>query len=83
MEGLRSYSFMKRLKEEPEVFIYCSEITAHILKCENHFIDVSHKIKELYIGLGNIITIPGKDGEENQEITVTLIPTGHCPGAVM
>ena len=83
MEGLRSYTFLKRLKEEPQVFLYCSEITSHILKSEERFIDVCHKIKELEIGLGSLVTIPDTDGEEHKEVIVTLIPTGHCPGAVM
>ncbi|KAJ9574846.1 hypothetical protein L9F63_008006 [Diploptera punctata] len=83
MAGLRSYTFLNRLKEEPQVFLYCSEITAHILKSEKTFTDLSHKIRDLLIGPGNLVTIPGNNGEEDQDVTVTLIPTGHCPGAVM
>ncbi|PSN56700.1 hypothetical protein C0J52_00035 [Blattella germanica] len=82
MQGLRSFAFLKRLKEEPVVFLYCSEITAHILKSEHTFKDVTHKIKDLHVGPENLVEIPDPDGSV-EEVTVTLIPTGHCPGAVM
>lgn len=82
MKGLRSYAFLKRLADETHVHLYCSEITAHILATENTFAEVVHKIRVLPIGVSSIVKIPNNTGPA-EDVTVSLIPTGHCPGAVM
>jgi Cft2 family RNA processing exonuclease len=82
MEGLRSYDFLKRLGHEANIYLYCSEITAHILTTESTFADVVHKIRVLPLRVSSIVEIPSHD-EPAEDVTVSLIPTGHCPGAVM
>jgi hypothetical protein len=82
MEGLRSYVLLKRLADETHVYLYCSEITAHILATENTFAEVVHKIRVLPLGVSSIVKIPSNSGPA-EDVTVSLIPTGHCPGAVM
>jgi hypothetical protein len=82
MDGLRSYIFLKRLADEAHVYLYCSEITAHILAMEETFAEVIHKIKALPAGVPSIVKIPNDSGPE-EDVTVSVIPTGHCPGAVM
>jgi hypothetical protein len=82
MVGLRSYVFLKRLADEAHVYLYCSEITAHILSRDNKFSEAVHKIRALPLGVSSVVKIPsGSDSAE--DVTVSLIPTGHCPGAVM
>jgi hypothetical protein len=82
MRGLRSCVFLKRLGHEAHVYLYCSEITAHILSTENTFSEVVHKIKGLPLGVSSIVKIPDHNGPA-EDVTMSLIPTGHCPGAVM
>jgi len=82
MKGLRSYVFLNRLGSEALVYLYCSAITAHILTAQTSFAALLHKIKVLPLGVSTIVTINDPDGSE-EEVTVSLIPTGHCPGAVM
>jgi len=82
MKGLRSDVFLDRLGSEAHVYLYCSEITAHILKAQTSFAALLHKIKVLPLGVSTIVKIQDHDGSV-EEVTVSLIPTGHCPGAVM
>jgi hypothetical protein len=82
MEGLRTCAFLKRLADETHVYLYCSEITAHILEMDNYFAEVVHKIIVLPLTVSSIVKIPSDSGPA-EDVTVSLIPTGHCPGAVM
>jgi hypothetical protein len=82
MKGLRSYVFLDHLGSEAHIYLYCSEITAHILTAQTLFAALSHKIKVLPLGVPAIVEIHDPDGSV-EEVTVSLIPTGHCPGAVM
>jgi len=82
MKGLRSCVFLNRLGSEACVYLYCSEITAHILTAQTSFAALLHKIKVLPLGVSTIVKIQDPDGSV-EEVTVSLIPTGHCPGAVM
>jgi Cft2 family RNA processing exonuclease len=82
MGGLRSERFKQRLKSEALVYLYCSEITAHILTVRMDFAKVVHKIKVLPLGVPTIVETLDSDGS-TEDVTVSLIPTGHCPGAVM
>jgi hypothetical protein len=82
MEGLRSYPFRKRLADETHVYLYCSEITACILAMDNTFAELVHKIKVLPLNVSSIVKLPSDSGP-TEDVTVSLIPTGHCPGAVM
>jgi len=82
MKGLRSYVFQNRLRNEARVYLYCSVITAHILTAQTSFAELSHKIKVLPLGVSTVVEIHDPD-DSVEEVTVSLIPTGHCPGAVM
>jgi Cft2 family RNA processing exonuclease len=82
MRGLKSYVFLERLACETHVYLYCSEITAHILVTESIFSEIAHKVKVLPLGVPSIVKIPDHNGPA-EEVTVSLIPTGHCPGAAM
>ena len=82
MKGLRSIDFLDHLGREAHIYLYCSEITAHILTAQTLFAALLHKIKVLPLGLPTIVKIQDPDGSV-EEVTVSLIPTGHCPGAVM
>lgn len=82
MKGLRSHVFLDHLGSEAHIYLYCSEITAHILTAQTSFAALLHKIKVLPLGVSTIVKIQDPDGSV-EEVTVSLIPTGHCPGAVM
>jgi len=82
MKGLRSYVFLDHLGSEAHIYLYCSEITAHILTAQTSFAALLHKIKALPLGVPTIVEVQDPDGSV-EEVTVSLIPTGHCPGAVM
>lgn len=77
MHGLSTTYLRQNLKRD-NVTIYASPISVLILS--NLYPDISSKLKNIEINTPILIKIPEK--EENY-ITVTSIPAGHCPGSVM
>lgn len=77
MNGLNA-SFGELLKQNPDKKMYCSLITKEFFsKMEkSHGFDLDTLIV-LDIGVPHLLTV------QDQFVTVTLIPAGHCPGSVM
>jgi Cft2 family RNA processing exonuclease len=83
MSGLNDISFSSHISSKSDQFLYCSEVTARLLK---NMIkgneSVVNKIKPL--GLGpNWLQVPIKDSDYLIDVVVTLLPAGHCLGSCM
>lgn len=80
MNGLNRPDF---LKGKTNHYLYCSEITALILR-NLGFHHLKNNIRTLEICCPTVISIPQFDGEgSSQDVMVTLLPAGHCPGSTM
>ncbi|XP_022126468.2 protein artemis [Pieris rapae] len=83
MQGLHSPSLLKYINEK-NIFIYTTELSAAIIKENTEDDKILDYIKVLKLG-STLITLEGIPEENIEEtyVTVTLIPAGHCVGAVM
>ncbi|XP_063216877.1 protein artemis-like isoform X2 [Bacillus rossius redtenbacheri] len=82
--GLREDSFIDHLRQ-PDVYLYCSDITAHFLVSKfRRLSEVKDKIVALQPSAPSLVRSQGVDCDGHcQEVTVSTIPAGHCPGSVM
>jgi len=79
MQGIRDHLFIKRLQDNPDIFLYCSPLTRVWLDLRN----ANHKVKELPINSEVELKIPGLPPGRDPCLRVTTLPAGHCPGSVM
>lgn len=83
MKGLLVKEFLRRLEENGNVFLYCSEISYHILMC-TAMKGVKESVKIVSHRKEAIVEVPPSEiYHQPQILTVTVIPAGHCPGSVM
>ncbi|XP_072946875.1 protein artemis-like [Epargyreus clarus] len=77
--GLDRMNLLRKLKDKKNVFIYATELCAHIVKHNNPHLKPYVKILKLG---SNLIPLPG-DNQSETFLSVTLIPAGHCMGSTM
>lgn len=81
MHGLRDAAFACQLSKRKDYFLYCSPISALIVKSMNLNFEEDHIIE---IKDAMEITIPASEiWPVDYRVSVTAIPAGHCPGSVM
>ncbi|XP_041983449.1 protein artemis-like [Aricia agestis] len=80
IQGLFSLELFNYLKEF-EVFIYTTELNAAIINNEKKY-DFMEFIKVLPKG-STLITLPSLRNTQEEFVTVTLVPAGHCAGSTM
>ncbi|XP_060078956.1 protein artemis-like [Ylistrum balloti] len=81
--GLSAPSFITRLKESSEIFLYCSEITKVLLAESPKYQHLERYIKTLPDSHPVTISIPPTHACKVDFVQVTLLPAAHCPGSVM
>ncbi|XP_053377930.1 uncharacterized protein LOC123530295 isoform X2 [Mercenaria mercenaria] len=81
--GLGEKIFLKRLKSNKDIFLYCSEVTQVLLVASKKYHHLEPYIRGLSINTPTTVDIPDPLYEEKEKITVTLLPAFHCPGSVM
>uniref|UniRef100_A0AAY4DJS7 Protein artemis n=1 Tax=Denticeps clupeoides TaxID=299321 RepID=A0AAY4DJS7_9TELE len=84
MKGLKGPLLKRKLKFSLTVKLYCSFVTKELLLSnpkysfwEEHIVSIRHLDSPTGISL-----IDEKTGE-SEDVVVTLLPAGHCPGSVM
>jgi len=83
MVGLRDLNFASHIASKSDQFLYCSEVTARLLKnLMSNNESVLNKIKPLSFG-PNLLQVPIKDSDYYTNVVVTLLPAGHCLGSCM
>lgn len=84
MKGLDSHDLYQTLQSRSGVFIYCSEVTKHILSSWQNYSKLSSYLKILELNQTTKLDVPNCSESVNRtSFCVTLVPNSHCPGSVM
>ncbi|XP_077025462.1 protein artemis isoform X5 [Tamandua tetradactyla] len=83
MKGLRAPALKRRLECSLKVYLYCSPVTKELLLTNPKYRFWEKRIVSIEIETPTQITLVDEASDEKEEILVTLLPAGHCPGSVM
>ncbi|KAM6986847.1 protein artemis isoform 2-T2 [Aplochiton taeniatus] len=83
MKGLKGPLLKRKLKFSRLVKLYCSFVTKELLLSSPKYGFWEHHIDALELESPTQITLIDETSGERQDIVVTLLPAGHCPGSVM
>ncbi|XP_054844752.1 protein artemis [Eublepharis macularius] len=83
MKGLRAPALKRRLACSLKVCLYCSPVTRELLLTNPKYKFWENHIVSLEIETPTQISLVEEASGEKEEIVVTLLPAGHCPGSVM
>uniref|UniRef100_A0A8C4VVY4 Protein artemis n=1 Tax=Gopherus evgoodei TaxID=1825980 RepID=A0A8C4VVY4_9SAUR len=83
MKGLRAPSLKRRLECSLKVHLYCSPVTKELLLTSPKYKFWEHRIVALEVETPTQISLLDEASGEKEDIVVTLLPAGHCPGSVM
>jgi DNA cross-link repair 1C protein len=83
MNGIKNAEFISALYRHKDSYLYCSEVTALILRNLGNQA-IMNKVRTIKICSPTIISVPQIENEGcPQDVMVTLLPAGHCPGSTM
>ncbi|XP_069846505.1 protein artemis isoform X1 [Dipodomys merriami] len=83
MKGLRAPTLKRRLECSLKVFLYCSPVTKELLLTSPRYRFWEKRIVSIEIETPTQVSLVDEATGEKEEIVVTLLPAGHCPGSVM
>ncbi|XP_051061855.1 protein artemis isoform X2 [Phodopus roborovskii] len=83
MNGLRAPSLKRRLECSLKVFLYCSPVTKELLLTSPKYRFWEKRVIAIEIETPTQIALVDEASGEKEEVIVTLLPAGHCPGSVM
>ncbi|XP_041457763.1 protein artemis-like [Lytechinus variegatus] len=83
MVGLSSKKFADRLKCNPHIKLYCSEVTFEFLLTDERYKHLQASLFSLPIEQTSTVTLVNEFNGQEEKLLVTLLPAGHCPGSVM
>ncbi|XP_070611061.1 protein artemis isoform X2 [Erythrolamprus reginae] len=83
MKGLRAPSMKRRLACSLKLHLYCSPVTKELLLCNPRYTFWENYIVTLEVETPTQISLIEETSGEKEDIVVTLLPAGHCPGSVM
>nr|XP_030688281.1 protein artemis isoform X2 [Globicephala melas] len=83
MKGLRAPTLKRRLECTLKVYLYCSPVTKELLLTSPRYRFWEKRIISIEIETPTQISLVDEASGEKEEIVVTLLPAGHCPGSVM
>ncbi|XP_064299645.1 protein artemis isoform X1 [Phalacrocorax carbo] len=83
MKGLRAPALKRRLEGSLKVKLYCSPVTKELLLTSWKYKFWEHHIVALEVETPTQISLVDETSGEKEDIEVTLLPAGHCPGSVM
>ncbi|XP_007532138.2 protein artemis [Erinaceus europaeus] len=83
MKGLRAPALKRRLECSLKVYLYCSPVTKELLLTSPKYRFWEKRIISIEIETPTQISLIDEASGEKEEIVVTLLPAGHCPGSVM
>ncbi|XP_078010803.1 protein artemis isoform X2 [Phascolarctos cinereus] len=83
MKGLRSPSLKRRLECSLKVHLYCSPVTKELLLTNPKYNFWEKRIIGLEIETPTQISLIDEASGEKEDVVVTLLPAGHCPGSVI
>uniref|UniRef100_A0A8D0W9B0 DNA cross-link repair 1C n=1 Tax=Sus scrofa TaxID=9823 RepID=A0A8D0W9B0_PIG len=83
MKGLRASTLKRRLECSLKVSLYCSPVTRELLLTNPRYRFWEKRIVSIEVETPTQISLIDEASGEKEEIVVTLLPAGHCPGSVM
>ncbi|XP_040452098.1 protein artemis [Falco naumanni] len=83
MKGLRAPALKRRLEGSLKVKLYCSPVTKELLLTSWKYKFWENHIVALEVETPTQISLVDETSGEKEDIEVTLLPAGHCPGSVM
>ncbi|XP_043569164.1 protein artemis [Chiloscyllium plagiosum] len=83
MKGLRAPVLKRRLECSLKLKLYCSPVTKEILLTSKKYKFWENYIIAIEVGTPTQISLVDEATGEKEDILVTLLPAGHCPGSVM
>ncbi|KAF7246592.1 Protein artemis, partial [Varanus komodoensis] len=83
MQGLRAPSMKRRLACSLTVCLYCSPVTKELLLSNPRYKFWENHIVALEVETPTQISLVEEASGEKEDVVVTLLPAGHCPGSVM
>ncbi|KAM9388386.1 protein artemis [Phaethornis superciliosus] len=83
MKGLRAPAMKRRLEGSLKVKLYCSPVTKELLLTSWKYKFWENHIVALEVETPTQISLVDEISGEKEDIEVTLLPAGHCPGSVM
>ncbi|XP_066835863.1 protein artemis isoform X1 [Anser cygnoides] len=83
MKGLRASALRRRLESSLNVKLYCSPVTKELLLTNWKYKFWENHIVALEVETPTQISLVDETSGEKEDIEVTLLPAGHCPGSVM
>uniref|UniRef100_A0A8C7C0J0 Protein artemis n=2 Tax=Neovison vison TaxID=452646 RepID=A0A8C7C0J0_NEOVI len=83
MKGLRAPTLKRRLECSLKVCLYCSPVTKELLLTNPKYRFWEKRIVSIEIETPTQIPLVDEASGEKEEVVVTLLPAGHCPGSVM
>ncbi|XP_069084822.1 protein artemis [Pleurodeles waltl] len=83
MRGLRAPSLKRRLECSLKVHLYCSPVTKELLLTNPKYSFWEKRIVTIEVNTPTQISLVDEASGEKEDLVVTLLPAGHCPGSVM
>uniref|UniRef100_UPI00398EF056 protein artemis isoform X1 n=2 Tax=Pristiophorus japonicus TaxID=55135 RepID=UPI00398EF056 len=83
MKGLRAPALRRRLECSLKLRLYCSPVTKEILLTSSKYKFWENYITVIEVETPTQISLVDETTGEKEDIVVTLLPAGHCPGSVM
>ncbi|XP_036375634.1 protein artemis-like [Megalops cyprinoides] len=83
MKGLKGPLLKRKLKISLTVKLYCSPVTKELLLSNPKYGFWKDHIVSLEVDNPTQISLVDEISGEKEDIVVTLLPAGHCPGSVM
>ncbi|XP_060114255.1 protein artemis isoform X2 [Heteronotia binoei] len=83
MKGLKAPALKRRLACSLKVCLYCSPVTKELLLNNPTYKFWENHIVSLEVETPTQISLVDEASGEKEDLVVTLLPAGHCPGSVM
>ncbi|KAM4614795.1 protein artemis [Polymixia lowei] len=83
MKGLKGPVLKRKLKISRTVKLYCSFVTKELLLNNPKYAFWEDHIAALELESPTQISLVDEASGEKEDVVVTLLPAGHCPGSVM
>ncbi|KAM9327803.1 protein artemis [Pholidichthys leucotaenia] len=83
MKGLKGPLLKRKLQFSRTVRLYCSFVTKELLLSNLKYAFWEEYIVPLELESPTQISLVDEASGEKEEVVVTLLPAGHCPGSVM
>ncbi|MBN3285398.1 DCR1C protein, partial [Polyodon spathula] len=83
MKGLKAPALKRRLECSLTVRLYCSPVTKELLLISPRYNFWETHIVAIEVETPTQISLIDEASGEKEDVVVTLLPAGHCPGSVM